>query len=105
MKESTLKRFLRQDRFAEHLELHRLDCLSSHRRMDSYEFVSEKLNATPEQDLKPPRLVTGDDLIAMGHEPGPRFQEILDRVEEEQLEGTLRTREQAIEWVKHHYPD
>jgi poly(A) polymerase len=104
MKESTLKRFIRQDRFSEHLELHRLDCLSSHRRLESYEFVREKLNATPEEELTPPRLITGNDLIALGHTPGPRFREILDRVEEEQLEGALTTREQAVEWVKSNYP-
>lgn len=104
MRESTLKRFLRQDRFDEHLELHRLDCLASHGRTDSYDFVHQKLKSTPEQELKPQRLVTGDDLIAMGHVPGPSFHEILDRVEEEQLEGVLSTREQALEWVRRTYP-
>lgn len=100
MKPSTLKRFLRQDNFDEHLALHRLDCLGSHADLDLYHFVQEQLAATPPEALRPPRLVTGDDLIEMGYKPGRRFKDILDDVEERQLAGELTTREQALRHVK-----
>ena len=63
MRESTLKRFLRQPHFEELLELHRLDCLASHGWLDNYEFVQSKLSELPPERLKPARLITGDDLI------------------------------------------
>src|SRR6202044_2323260 len=73
MKPATLKRFVRLNRFEEHLELHRLDCLSSHGNLDNYEFMRQFLAETPPEEVRPARLITGDDLIALGLKPGPRF--------------------------------
>jgi len=99
MKKATLKRFVRLPRFDEHMELHRLDCLSSHRHLDSYEFVQHFLDETPPEQVRPERLFTGDDLLAMGFQPSPEFARILRGVEDAQLEGQLRTREEAREFV------
>src|SRR2546429_3568425 len=99
MKKATLKRFLRLPRFDEHLELHRLDCLSSHRHLDSYEFVQRFLDETPPDQVRPERLLTGDDLLAMGLQPGPEFARILRGIEDAQLEGQLKTKEEAKEYV------
>ncbi len=103
MKQSTLKRFLRMEYFEEHLELHRLDCLSSHRRLENYEFVRDKLRSLPAEVLRPERLVSGDDLIALGYPPGPRFSEMLAAVEDAQLEGRIGTREQALRLVEREF--
>jgi len=100
MRLSTLKRFVRLNRFEEHLELHRLDCLSSHRNLDAYEFVRRFLAETPPEQVRPHRLLTGDDLVNMGFLPGPSFKEILDAVEEAQLNGKLHTREAAAQFVE-----
>jgi putative nucleotidyltransferase with HDIG domain len=100
MKESTLKRFLRMPRFAEHLELHRLDCLAASGRLDNYEFVRRKLEELPEEQLKPAPLLTGRDLIAAGYTPGPRFSKMLTAVEDAQLEGRIHSSEEALELVK-----
>src|SRR3984885_6338384 len=100
MKQSTLKRFVRLDRFDEHLELHRLDCSSSHGHLDNYEFVRRFLADTPPEQVRPARLVTGDDLISLGHAPGPAFQGILEAVEEAQLNGKVGTREEALRFVQ-----
>jgi poly(A) polymerase len=100
MKESTLKRFLRMPKFEEHLELHRLDCLASHRRLETYHFVEEKLRELPQEQLKPKPLLTGRDLIAEGHTPGPRFSKLLAAVEDAQLEGRISTRDQALELIR-----
>jgi poly(A) polymerase len=104
MKDSTLKRFLRLPKFKEHLELHRLDCLASHRNLENYDFVRRRLAELPAEQLKPPRLITGADLIAAGYTPGPLFSEILTAVEDAQLEGRLTTKEGAIAWVRASYP-
>jgi len=100
MRASTLKRFVRLPRFEEHLELHRLDCLSSHRRLESYGFVTQLLKETPPEQIRPARLVTGEDLKEMGYSPGPVFSSILRAVEDAQLEGQLKTPEEAKEYVR-----
>jgi poly(A) polymerase len=104
MKESTLKKFMRLPRFEEHLELHRLDCQSSHGDLTSYEFTREKLVSTPEASMRPAPLVTGNDLINAGYLPGPRFKEILAAVEDSQLEGQLQNKEQALAFVRQSFP-
>ena len=104
MKESTLKKFLRLPGFEEHLALHRADSLASHGNLSTYELVRAKLAEIPPEKIRPAALVTGDDLIASGYAPGPRFREILDAVEDAQLEGRLLSREAAIEFVRREFP-
>jgi len=103
MKRATLKRFVRLDRFEEHMELHLLDCSSSHRNLDNYEFMRRFLAETPPEDVRPTRLLTGDDLIGLGFRPGPEFREILDAAEDAQLEGSIGSRDDALAWVRKHY--
>lgn len=104
MRESTLKKFLRIPRFAEHLELHRMDCTSSHGDLTLYNFAKERVLATPPDEMRPAPLVTGDDLIAAGYPPGPRFKEILGAIEDGQLEGRLSSRQQALQFVAENFP-
>jgi poly(A) polymerase len=104
MKQSTLKRFLRLPAFDEHLELHRLDCLSSHGNLDAYDFSREQLHSIPPEAIRPTPLITGRDLIAAGYEPGPRFKEMLAAVEDAQLEGRLASSEAALEYVRREFP-
>jgi poly(A) polymerase len=104
MRKSTLKRFVRQPRFDEHLELHRLDCGASHGRVEAYNLVREFLLSTPPDQVRPARLLTGDDLNEMGYAPGPEYQAILGALEDAQLEGTVATSEQAKSFVTRRYP-
>ena len=103
MRASTLKRFIRLPRFDEHLALHRLDCLSSHRHLDAYNFVRRTLEETPVEEIRPVRLLTGNDLENLGYQPGPLFSKILRSLEDAQLEGLVRTREEAIGFVVRQY--
>jgi poly(A) polymerase len=100
MRESTRKRFARLPHFEQHLELHRLDCLSSHGSLASYDFVQNFLAETPPVQVRPAPLVNGEDLKQMGFRPGPIFKEILAAVEDAQLEGKVAHREQALELVR-----
>jgi len=104
MKESTLKKFMRLPEFEEHLALHRADCLASHRNLSAYEFVQQKRLETPPEQIQPKPLVTGNDLIAAGHVPGPRFREILNAVEDAQLDGRVVSRADALEFVQRQFP-
>ena len=103
MRASTLKRFVRLPRFEEHLELHRLDCLSSHRRLESYGFVRRTLAETPGEQIRPPRLLTGNDLLEIGYKPGPLFSEILRAVEDAQLEGRVKSEDEAKDYVQREF--
>jgi tRNA nucleotidyltransferase/poly(A) polymerase len=100
MRESTLKRMLRMERFDEHLELHRLDCTSSHGNLDNYEFAKSKFEQSPPEELRPPRLLNGNDLIAAGYRPGPDFAKMLEAAEDAQLESRVQTKEEALALVK-----
>ena len=100
MRVAKLKRFMARPTFQDELELHRVDCASSHAMLDNYEFLLKKKEEFANEPIIPPPLVTGDDLIAMGLKPGPKFGEILEAVETRQLERTLKDREEALAWVK-----
>jgi poly(A) polymerase len=103
MRLAKLKRFMARPTFEDEMELHRVDCASSHTMLDNYEFLQRKKEEFANEPIIPPPLVCGDDLIAMGMKPGPKFGEILQDVETRQLEGALRTREQALEWLRKEY--
>jgi putative nucleotidyltransferase with HDIG domain len=100
MRESTLKRFMRQPDFESHMELHRLDCLSSHGGLDNYEFVRRKQEEMPPEQLKPAPLLTGKELIAAGYRPGPVFGIVLREIEDAQLEGRISSAEEALEMAR-----
>jgi poly(A) polymerase len=104
MKASTFKRFVRLPRFDEHLELHRLDCKASHRKLRMYDYTRQKIAELTPQAIRPVPLVSGDDLLAAGYRPGPQFKEILTAVEDAQLDGRLDSKEQAMRFVRSEFP-
>jgi poly(A) polymerase len=103
MRIARLKRFMARPTFEDELELHRVDCASSHRMMDNYEFLVRKREEFANEPIIPPPLVRGEDLIALGLKPGPNFGKILEAVETRQLEGALKDRQEALEWIKREY--
>jgi poly(A) polymerase len=96
MRASTLKRFLRLPEFGEHLELHRLDTQASNGYTAAYDFVREQLTHLGQEELRPPRLLTGRDLISAGYHPGPPFSKALEAVETAQLEGEISSKDEAL---------
>lgn len=103
MRLSTLKRFLGEEGIGELLELTRIDALSANGDLSYYNFCKQKMTELQHEEIHPESLLKGSDLIEMGFSPGPIFQTILKAVEEAQLEGELRTKEEATEWVARHY--
>src|SRR5947207_6923935 len=100
MRVAKLKRFMARPTFEDELELHRVDCGSSHGMMDNYDFLKQKKEEFANEPIIPRPLVQGDDLIALSLKPGPEFGEILEAVETRQLEGALKDREEALEWLR-----
>ena len=100
MRTAKLKRFMSEPTFTEEMELHRVDCGSSNGLTDNYEFLQTKALEFAAEPLIPPPLVTGRDLIFLGLQPGPRFKEILEMVQTEQLEGRILDREPALDYVR-----
>jgi tRNA nucleotidyltransferase/poly(A) polymerase len=100
MRTAKLKRFMSEPTFSQEMELHRVDCGSSNGFSDNYEFLQAKVLEFASEPLIPPPLVTGRDLISLGLEAGPRFKEILEMVQTEQLEGRMLDREPALNYVK-----
>ena len=100
MRVAKLKRFMARPHFDEEMELHRVDCTSSHGALDNYDFLKAKREEFANEPLIPKPLINGGNLMAIGFAPGPRFSEILEAVQSRQLEGTLKTAEEALQWVK-----
>jgi poly(A) polymerase len=105
MRKAKLRRFLARPTIEGELELHRVDCLSSHGLLENYEFLLARREEFANEPLVPPRLLTGRDLIALGWQPGPRFKIVLDAVQNAQLEGQIHTKEEALDWVRSHFPE
>jgi poly(A) polymerase len=103
MRVAKLKRFMARPNFEDEMELHRVDCTSSHGYLDNYEYIRTRQEEFANEPLIPEPLVTGDDLIALGLKPGPRFKEILEAVQSRQLEGTLTSPEAAVDWIKEEF--
>ncbi|MEE9912413.1 MAG: CCA tRNA nucleotidyltransferase [Deltaproteobacteria bacterium] len=103
MRPARLKRFLRMPDFHLHLDLHRLDCLASHGMLDYYDFCRSQLQNMDHEDLHPPRLLTGDDLLAIGFPPGKQIGAILRTLEEEQLENRIHDKDEAMAFVQDHW--
>lgn len=97
MREAKRRRLAATPGFEELVELLRADCVGSHGDLSAYEWIRRWLAERPAESLRPPRLVTGHDLIALGFRPGPLFREVLEAVYTAQLEGQVRTREEAVQ--------
>ncbi|MBI4228964.1 MAG: CCA tRNA nucleotidyltransferase [Deltaproteobacteria bacterium] len=104
MREATIKRFLGMSNFDDHLKLHLADCLASHGSTEAYEFIVKKLKDYKKEELKPKPLLNGYDLIDMGYPRGPLYTKILDSLEEAQLEGIVKNKEDAKGFILKEFP-
>lgn len=90
------KRLLAHRRIDELLALHRAYCAARGLPLDTHEAALRRRAEIPPDQVTPPPLVTGEDLIAMGLTPGPLFGRVLDALYDEQLDNRLRDRDQAL---------
>lgn len=104
MRPAKAKRFLLDPAAADHLELHRADCLASHGSLEVYWWAMAARQELASRPQDRPRLITGDDLMALGYAPGPQFKQILEAVDDARLEGRVRTRDEALALVHTMFP-
>ena len=100
MRPAKLKRLLARPTFPVELELHRIDCLASHGKLDNYEFLKRKAAELPAEVLQPPPWVTGHDLLALGFTPGRLVGVVLRELEELQLEERIQSRAAALAYAQ-----
>jgi poly(A) polymerase len=100
MRKATLRRMLMRPTFPLELELHRLDCLGSHRMLDVYDFLVQETRTLEEKPHLVPPLMTGYDLIELGMRPGRAIGQLLDEIRDKQLQDELKTKAQARKWAK-----
>lgn len=100
MRTAKLKRFMARPGFEDEMELHRIDCLGCHGGLENYAFVRQKQAEFAAEPLIPPRLLTGADLLERGWQSGPEIGRILAEAQNLQLEGTIKNREEALEWLR-----
>lgn len=100
MRVGKLKQFAVRENFMTELELHRIDCLSSHGKLDLYRFLKRKMKEFAKESLKPKPLINGHDLLALGIEAGPAMKEILEEAYTLQLEGKITSKDEACDWAK-----
>jgi len=103
MSTSELKRLMRLQRLEDHLELERICKTASGGSLENYKYAVEKRGGWTREDISPAPLINGEDLKEMGLAPGPLYKVILTRVEDEQLEGRIHHRAEAISFVKKNY--
>lgn len=100
MRKATLRRLLLRPTFPLELELHRLDCLGSHGRLEVYDYLVAQAGLLAQQPQIRPPLLTGHDLIALGQPPGPALGALLAELRDQQLQGELTTRAAARQWAR-----
>jgi poly(A) polymerase len=106
MRPATLKRMLAEDGFDELMEVAFMDAMASSSYLGFWHFCKHAMSTMTAQEIRPPRLIGGDDLKELGFTPGPRFKAILKDVEDQQLDGILANRDDALKYVRLHYgPD
>lgn len=103
MRVNKLKRFIREDNFAEELNLHQADCMASHQMLDNYYFCKQKIEEFGPELIKQPNLISGADLISLGYKPGPLFKQMLTEIEDMMLENTITTKEEALAYIKKNF--
>lgn len=100
MRSGKLKRFVSRPTFPVELDLHKVDCESSHGMLDNYYFLIEKMKEYEKEELKPKPFINGHDLMAFGMEPGPAMKPLLEELYELQLGGDIKTRGEALVWAQ-----
>ena len=96
MKKSTFKKFVSMENFNDHLKLHKADCLGSHGDLSLYDFTLQKLDQLNNEPILPKPFLNGNDLINLGIKPGPIYKSILSQIFDDQLEGNIKSRDEAL---------
>ncbi|MCF6174856.1 MAG: CCA tRNA nucleotidyltransferase [Victivallaceae bacterium] len=99
MRQAKWRRLMASPEFPLEIELHRVDCISSHAMLGNYNLLLDRFTEAAGAIELPPPLITGRDLIELGMKPGPQFKKILTKLADLQLSGKLTSKVQAIAYL------
>lgn len=102
MRRATRRRMIAAPTFELEMELHRLDCLAGHGRLDNYDLLRAAAKEWSSETRLPSAIVRGGDAIALGIPGSPRMKDLLAAVYEQQLEHPEWTREDLLAWLRDH---
>ncbi len=100
MRHSKLKTTLSHPGIHELLVLHRADALATGKDIAHVEFCEDLLRKWTPDDLNPQPFITGNDLKGLNLSAGPLYKKLLDAIREAQLDGTIKTRAEALEMLR-----
>ncbi len=103
MRKSTWKKLIALDTFHLELELHRLDCMACHQNLSNYVLLLDRLEELENEPVLPKALISGRDLIELGYKPGPLFKEIINDIFNLQIEEKIKSKEEALEYLKNKF--
>jgi poly(A) polymerase len=103
MRASRLRKLIGAETFDLEMELHRLDCLGSHRMLDNYDFLNRYLEELASEPVLPEPWIRGRDLLDMGIEEGKQIGRILKAAYDAQMEERFASRTKLLEWIKGRY--
>lgn len=105
LREAKLKRMLAMPGIEDLLALHRADALASTGDASVVDYCEAYLREEPAGPISPPPLLSGHDLVRHGLKPGPGFKALLEQVYDAQLEGAVRSKKEALEWIDRRLAD
>ena len=97
---AALKRTLAHPYRDDLIKLVRVDRIANSSSLEPIKFCENFLATTPVEVLDPIPFVTGDDLIALGLKPGPRFKSVLVVIRDAQLNLQIASREEGLAMVQ-----
>jgi poly(A) polymerase len=100
MRPATRRRLMGRPTFHTELELHRIDCMACHGKVDNYTLLLDYLHELAHTPPVPEPLLNGRDLLALGLKPGPRVGELLSEALDLQMEDAFADREAALAWLR-----
>lgn len=95
-----LKRLLAHPLVEDLLKLMRVERLTNNADLKPVLFCEDYLRKTPPEEINPPPLISGADLITLGLKPSPQFKELLEAVRDAQLNNEIQTKEDAMALIQ-----
>ena len=101
MRTAKWRRLIAGQNFPLELELHRIDCISCHGKLDNYLLLLDRMHQleSSHTDAVPKPFLTGADILALGVLPGPKVGFLLKYAADLQLDGIVSTKEEALKAV------
>ncbi|MBM3985441.1 MAG: CCA tRNA nucleotidyltransferase, partial [Planctomycetes bacterium] len=100
MRPARLRRLMAEPHWPELLQLYKADVAACHGQFSALPAIAAMRRKLAQEALVPPPLLRGEDVLALGVEPGKRVGDLLREAADRQLDGELADREAALAWLR-----